>query len=239
MPSRSTHLPRTAHLDNLGWILVLPAGRADRTSDLDDRAARQLVLRASRWCRARAVVIEVSEGADDVVAPLRVLTATGLGDVPMLLAGPIEVVRKFEDAPVDDFLVAPYLPAEVAQRVRRIEQRRPTGDGATIRIGALEVLPASYEVRIDGQRVALTRLEFALLCHLLRHPGRVHRREELMTTVWGRDEYHSGRTIDIHVRRLRAKLGDAIAGLQTVRGVGYRFVLDEADDEAVPTKQAS
>ncbi|MFI6094399.1 winged helix-turn-helix domain-containing protein [Lentzea sp. NPDC051213] len=87
------------------------------------------------------------------------------------------------------------------------------------------VLPDTRQVLLRDELVELTRLEFELLLHLCEHRDRVHRRRELLSAVWGVDDDYSGaRTVDVHVRRVRQKLGDAADVIQTVRGVGYLVV---------------
>ena len=202
----------------VGWILVLRAGT--------DHAHPTPIL---RWRPPRAVIIEVHDADDDLDEPLRVLETTGLaGAIPTLLAAPLGLARRFDDADVDDFIVWPYTAEEVDERVRRAEQRRPRASGQVLHAGALQVDRRAHEVSVGGRPVHLTRLEFALLAFLISHRGRVFRRDELMSEVWGRDDFLEGRTVDIHVRRLRAKLGDGAVGLETVRGVGYRFACDRA-----------
>jgi DNA-binding response OmpR family regulator len=86
----------------------------------------------------------------------------------------------------------------------------------------VRVLPHTRQVLVQGSPVELTRLEFELLLFLCEHPGRVHRRRDLLAAVWGVDDNYSGaRTVDVHVRRVRQKLGDTAEVIQTVRGVGY------------------
>lgn len=86
----------------------------------------------------------------------------------------------------------------------------------------VSILPHTRQVLLRGVPVETTRLEFELLLHLCAHPDRVHRRRELLSSVWGiEDDYSGARTVDVHVRRLRQKLGTAADVIQTVRGVGY------------------
>jgi DNA-binding response OmpR family regulator len=86
----------------------------------------------------------------------------------------------------------------------------------------VRILPDTRQVLFRGEPVELTRLEFELLLHLCEHPDRVHRRRDLLAAVWGvNDNYSGARTVDVHVRRVRQKLGDAADVIQTVRGVGY------------------
>lgn len=98
------------------------------------------------------------------------------------------------------------------------DQQPPEGD-ALVRID-----PARRTAEVDGQLLHLTYLEFELLAHLVRHPHRVHTRDQLVTTVWGYGHVGDGRTVDVHIARLRRKLGAAHRGaLQTVRRVGYKY----------------
>ncbi|MFD9699873.1 winged helix-turn-helix domain-containing protein [Lentzea sp. NPDC059081] len=86
----------------------------------------------------------------------------------------------------------------------------------------VRILPHTRQVLLRDEVVETTRLEFELLLHLCKHPDRVHRRRELLSAVWGIDDDYSGaRTVDVHVRRVRQKLGDVADVIQTVRGVGY------------------
>jgi DNA-binding response OmpR family regulator len=96
------------------------------------------------------------------------------------------------------------------------------GAGAVLDDADVRILPDARQVLLRGESIEFTRLEFELLLHLCAHPDRVHRRRELLSTVWGIDDYYRGaRTVDVHVRRVRQKLGDAADVIQTVRGVGY------------------
>ena len=89
--------------------------------------------------------------------------------------------------------------------------------------GPIRVDPAAYSASIDGEPLDLTYTEFELLRYLMQHPGRVLSRETLVSQVWGYDYYGGTRTVDVHVRRLRAKLGQFDTYIGTVRNVGYRF----------------
>lgn len=124
--------------------------------------------------------------------------------------------------PFHDFVVAPYLPAEVVARLRRVEWL--TSEFVSeehLKLGELYVDAAAHEVWCKGSRVSLTQKEYRLLTFLLGNHGKVHSRERLLRAVWG-SKYDGGvRTVDVHVRRLRAKLKDTLS-LVTVRGAGYK-----------------
>jgi len=95
-----------------------------------------------------------------------------------------------------------------------------------VRVGSLELNLATYQVAIAGKPVSFTYMEYELLKFLVTHPGRSFSRESLLSAVWGYDYYGGARTVDVHVRRVRAKLGlEHAARIKTVRSVGYRFEL--------------
>ena len=93
---------------------------------------------------------------------------------------------------------------------------------------------ATYSVRLRGRILDLTYKEFELLKFLAQHPGRVFTRDQLLREVWGYDYFGGTRTVDVHVRRLRAKLGDLESLIGTVRNVGYRFNVYDDDNERLP-----
>jgi DNA-binding response OmpR family regulator len=129
------------------------------------------------------------------------------------------------DHGADDYVTKPYSVKEVLARVRAVLRRRaPAEENETLREGPIQILPAERRVLVDGREVVLTRKEFDLLLDLVRHRGRVLTREKLLERVWGYDYPGETRTVDVHVRRLRQKLGEAAErGIETVVGVGYRF----------------
>ena len=125
----------------------------------------------------------------------------------------------------DDFVVVPGAAGELAVRIRLLfwTQSRIREEGS-ISFGDLVVDFANYEVRAGGRALDLTYKEFELLKYLVTHRSRVHTRESLLARVWGYDYFGGERTVDVHIRRLRGKLGPEYADIiETVRGVGYRF----------------
>ncbi|HZB67819.1 MAG TPA: response regulator transcription factor, partial [Ornithinibacter sp.] len=135
---------------------------------------------------------------------------------------------------VDDVLLDSAGPAEVEARLRlalgRKQDTAPAADPGVVRAGELTIDEATYSVRLRGRILDLTYKEFELLKHLAQHPGRVFTRSQLLQEVWGYDYFGGTRTVDVHVRRLRAKLGtDYEVLIGTVRNVGYRFVPEVAD----------
>ncbi|GBD85047.1 phosphate regulon transcriptional regulatory protein PhoB [bacterium BMS3Abin02] len=121
-----------------------------------------------------------------------------------------------------DFVFDPPDPVELRLRLRRL------ADGAdeteVLRFKELEMNTATYQARLDGVPLDMAYMEYELLRFFVQHPGRVWSREQLLSRVWGYDYFGGARTVDVHVRRLRAKLGEQRARwISTVRSVGYRF----------------
>jgi len=122
----------------------------------------------------------------------------------------------------DDFVRIPYATPELDARLRRLRHGAGEADVEQVRIGRLEMDPASYRATVEGRPLKLTYMEYLLLRYLASRPGRIHTREAILRGVWGYDYYGGMRTVDVHVRRLRAKLGQEHGRMiETVRGVGY------------------
>jgi DNA-binding response OmpR family regulator len=124
---------------------------------------------------------------------------------------------------VSDFIVDGAGPAEYEARIRLLTTAAAAAPD-TITGGGIVIDEGAYSVALHDRQLDLTYTEFELLKYLVQHPGRVFSREHLLTEVWGYDYYGGTRTVDVHVRRLRSKLGvDHEALIATVRNVGYRF----------------
>lgn len=126
----------------------------------------------------------------------------------------------------DDYVVKPFSPQELVLRVGAVLRRlrAPSVDGgAQIRIGPLTIDRAAHVVSIDGGEVSLTATEYRLLLTLVERRGRVQSRSHLLETVWNAHPDVQTRTVDMHMKRLRQKLGDVASQIETVRGFGYRF----------------
>lgn len=125
---------------------------------------------------------------------------------------------------IDSFIVDPVVTADVLARVRLTLGARITESSETVRVGDLTIDPATYQVRLRGRPLDLTYKEFQLLFYLAQHPGRVYSRQQLLQEVWGYDFFGGTRTVDVHVRRLRAKLGAEHENMiATIRNVGYKL----------------
>ena len=126
------------------------------------------------------------------------------------------------DAGADDYLAKPFGMMELLSRIRAL-LRRTQQETDTYRCGVLTVDQARHIVTVNGQEVALTQKEFEVLCLLLKNRGQVLSRERLIEDVWGYAFTGESRTVDVHVRTLRQKLGEAGAYIETVRGYGYKI----------------
>ena len=126
------------------------------------------------------------------------------------------------DAGADDYLTKPFGMMELLSRIRAL-LRRTQQETDTYRCGVLAVDQARHTVTVNGQEVALTQKEFEVLCLLLKNRGQVLSRERLIEDVWGYAFTGESRTVDVHVRTLRQKLGEAGAYIETVRGYGYKI----------------
>jgi two-component system response regulator RegX3 len=130
----------------------------------------------------------------------------------------------------DDYVVKPFSGAEVIARIRAVLRRANSGERAAppepVTIGGLHLEPGARRARLDGEELQLSRKEFDLLAELVSHAGHVVTREDLMSRVWDENWFGSTKTLDVHIRWLRQKLGDAPDApryVHTVRGVGFRF----------------
>jgi DNA-binding response OmpR family regulator len=136
------------------------------------------------------------------------------------------------DLGADDYIIKPFSVREVMARVRAVLRRVDEGSVASYEDERLQIDYANMHVTCDGESVKLTRKEFGLLSTLARGAGRVATRQRLLDEVWGHQYYGDQRTLDVHIRRLRHKLGQCAACIETVIGVGYRFTGCVKKDES-------
>lgn len=132
---------------------------------------------------------------------------------------------------LQDFVLEGASLAEVDARVRILLDAKPTQQSEVKNSTGLTIDLASYTAKIAGKALDLTFKEFELLRHLNENPGRVFSREQLLSEVWGYDYFGGTRTVDVHIRRLRAKLGEHESLIGTVRNVGYRLNPDGQPEE--------
>ena len=128
------------------------------------------------------------------------------------------------DGGADDYVAKPFGTMELVARVKALLRRaEPVSDGKEYSIGPLLLNPDKHIIRVDGQDVALTLKEFQLLCYLIRNKGNVMTRDRILQEIWGYEFDGENRTVDVHIRTLRSKLGKAGDLIETVRGIGYRI----------------
>ena len=153
---------------------------------------------------------------------LRLQVGEGTGPVMLMVdAGALPLIAPEWGAA--DFVLDTAQPAEIDARIRLLTAERTTSSVVTC--GPVTIDESGYTATVGGRPLELTYTEFELLKYLALHPGRVLTREHLLSEVWGYDYYGGTRTVDVHIRRLRAKLGAEYDGhIGTVRNVGYRFV---------------
>jgi two-component system phosphate regulon response regulator PhoB/two-component system alkaline phosphatase synthesis response regulator PhoP len=124
----------------------------------------------------------------------------------------------------DDYVTKPFSPRELVARVKAVLRRRERVEDERIEIGKiLEILPKKFLVRVEGKRVDLTTTEFKILKAMATRIGWVFSREQLLDELWGHDKIVIDRTIDVHIKHLRAKLGKAARFIKNVRGMGYKL----------------
>jgi two-component system, OmpR family, alkaline phosphatase synthesis response regulator PhoP len=127
----------------------------------------------------------------------------------------------------DDYVAKPVRMRTLLARVKKVlarPHRTPESAPEILEVGGLRIHVSNYRVDVDGKEVAFPKKEFEVLLFLVRHPDRVISRETLLNEVWGRNVYVVDRTVDVHIRKIREKLHDHADAIETVKGVGYRFV---------------
>jgi DNA-binding response OmpR family regulator len=145
-----------------------------------------------------------------------------LGEVPLIVV--MDAAAAVASIPCDEIILQPLRIEELGVRIARARSRHGIVTQDVIQLGSLDIDLAAYEVRLYGEPLELTHMEYRLLELLATHPRRVYSRERLLSRMWGQDHAAGTRTVDGHVGRLRAKLGPEHGHrIRTVRNVGYRF----------------
>ncbi|HVT65977.1 MAG TPA: response regulator transcription factor [Mycobacteriales bacterium] len=194
------------------------------------------------------ILVDARREMSSARATCRLLETTGTSAPVIAVVTEGGLVAVAADWGLDDVILDSAGPAEVEARLRlalgKAETMRDNGAAEEIRSGDLSIDEATYQARLGSRPLDLTFKEFELLKFLAQHPGRVFSRAQLLQEVWGYDYYGGTRTVDVHVRRLRAKLGpDHEQLIGTVRQVGYKFVappvlpLPAAEDEHAPAPE--
>ncbi|MGA0566936.1 response regulator transcription factor [Rathayibacter sp. KR2-224] len=221
----------------MAQLLVLtptPALEVLASLGLLSHRVRQLAADTSALLNAPSsdlIFLDARRDLAGAKALCKILATTG-NAVPVVLVlteGGLTAVTG--DWGADDVILDGAGPAEVDTRIRlAIERRSNDPAQSKIQASGVTIDEASYSAKVHGRPLDLTFKEFELLRFLATHPSRVFTREQLLSEVWGYDYFGGTRTVDVHVRRLRAKLGDSESLIGTVRNVGYRFnVVDDED----------
>jgi DNA-binding response OmpR family regulator len=162
----------------------------------------------------------------------KILVATGLSAPLILVVTEGGLAAISAEWGASDIVVEGAGPAELDARIRLAIGKAKEREGSDkIHASGVIIDEASYSAKVNGRPLDLTYKEFELLRFLAQHPGRVFTREQLLSEVWGYDYFGGTRTVDVHIRRLRAKLGDLEALIGTVRNVGYRFNIEDTADQ--------
>jgi len=205
-------LAQTLDLSGYPWKAVANASVAAASEPADG------------WSGAVISSEDDPEGAFGICRAMR-KRDSALEPVLLLVTGAQLGELELREDLFDDFCLAPFHPKELEARLRHLFWR--TGRGARAEIveyGDLVLNLETYQAALADRPLDLTYMEYELLKFFATHTGKVFTREQLLSRVWGYEYYGGARTVDVHVRRLRAKLGEEHAGLiQTVRSVGYRF----------------
>ncbi|HEY1119543.1 MAG TPA: response regulator transcription factor [Acidimicrobiales bacterium] len=228
-------MPKVLVVDDEPHIRAVLRGYLEASGfDVDEVADGQSALDAVRRGASEAVdlvLLDVMMPGIDGLEVLRRLRT--FSDVYVIL-----VTARSEEVDMlvglgvgaDDYVTKPFSPREVVARVQTVLRRgrgAPVADDTRLRFHTLTIDPAGREVVADGRVVGLSTLEFDLLVALAGAPGRVFSRHQLLEQVWGYDFYGDERVVDVHIRSLRAHLGDDATAphlIATVRGVGYKFI---------------
>ncbi|MFF2387612.1 DNA-binding response regulator [Agromyces sp. NPDC058104] len=219
-------------------LILTPTANDDVLPALALLTHRVRVIPASPEQLVRApdadlVLLDARTNLAGAKALSQILKTTGLSAPLVLVVTEGGLAAVTPDWGVDDVVLEGAGPAEIDARVRLAIGRAQTSQPSErIQTSGVVIDEASYSAKVHGKPLDLTYKEFELLRFLAAHPSRVFTREQLLSEVWGYDYFGGTRTVDVHVRRLRAKLGDLESLIGTVRNVGYRFNVHEDDEGA-------
>lgn len=224
----------------MALILVLTSAPASErvlpALELLSHRVRQIPAEPAQLVSAPESEVVIVDGRHDLAGArslCKLLRTTGQ-DAPLLLVvteGGMTAVSG--DWGIDDVLLTDAGPAETDARIRlALARSEASAEPTRVQASGITIDEQSYSAKLRGKPLDLTYKEFQLLHFLATHPSRVFTREQLLSEVWGYDYFGGTRTVDVHVRRLRAKLGDQDQIIGTVRNVGYRFNVYDDDQMA-------
>lgn len=231
----------------MAQLLVLsstPHGAVLPALDLLNHHVRRIPAEPAALVSAPSADVIFVDAHSDLAAArslCRILATTGMGAPLVLVVTEGGLAAVSTDWGVDDVILVTAGPAEVDARVRlAIGRQNVEQPSSRVQTSGITIDEASYSAKVHGKPLDLTYKEFQLLHFLATHPSRVFTREQLLSEVWGYDYFGGTRTVDVHVRRLRAKLGDLEQLIGTVRNVGYRFnVAEDEPASATPSDSRS
>lgn len=210
--SPSVELARTLDLSGYSWKGVATPEAMNRLQPVDG------------WIGAVVCCDDDPEGGWAMCRALRKLDRS-VRRILVLVTGAQIGDLEIRENLFDDFLLSPFHPRELEARLRHMYYNELTAPSSSVvEHAGLRLNLETYQATFGGSPLDLTYMEYELLKYLVQNPGRVFSREVLLSEVWGYEYFGGARTVDVHVRRLRAKLGEEHAHLiETVRSVGYRF----------------
>ncbi|HET6385769.1 MAG TPA: response regulator transcription factor [Armatimonadota bacterium] len=207
----------------IGPALTNELKRDEQTVMVADRAG---ALDVAFKFSPEVLIVDAQKDASPAKVCRQIRREDELKDLPLIvIVAPAHLADLSPKIGLDDFVLGQPRPGEMAGRVRlALWRTNRAADEDLLRVRDMVMNLASYEVTVRGVPVELTYKEYELLKFLAMNPGRVYTRENLLNRVWGFDFYGGTRTVDVHIRRIRSKIGDQHESLiQTVRNVGYRF----------------
>ena len=178
--------------------------------------------------RPSLLLLDIMLPEEDGLAVLKRIRSSGeLSSLPVILltAKGTEYDKVIGlDSGADDYVSKPFGTMELISRIKALLRRAGGTQENEFSVGKLYVCPSRHIVKVDGKEIQLTYKEFELLCYLLENMGTVLTRDKILSRIWGYDFGGESRTVDVHIRTLRAKLGECGSVIETVRGIGYKAV---------------